>query len=64
MRWHRISEIEVESTIKTPDFLEPSLENRSNAWKKISNKYLRVTFKEESDRVLVISAVKKNKGWR
>jgi len=55
-------EIEVESAIKVPDFIEPSAENRSNAWKKICNRYLRVTFKEESDKVLMISVVKKYKG--
>ena len=64
MRWHRITEIEVESAIKAPEFLEPSVENRLNVWVRISNKFLRVTYKEEGDRILVISAVKKNKGWR
>lgn len=64
MRWHRITEIEVESALKVPEFLEPSVENRLNAWMKSSDKFLRVTYKEESDRFLVISAVKKNKGWR
>ena len=64
MRWHRITDIEVESALRTPDFLEPSAENRFNAWMKTSDKFLRVTYKEENDRFLVISAVKKKKGWR
>lgn len=64
MRWHKITESEVESALKTPEFLEPSVENRLNAWIKIYDKFLRVTYREESDRVLIISAVKKNKGWR
>jgi len=64
MRWHRITEIEVESALKVPEFLESSVENRLNAWMKSSDKFLRVTYKEESDRFLVISAVKKNKRWR
>lgn len=64
MRWHRITEIEVESALKVPEFLEPSVENRLNAWMKSSDKFLKVTYKEESDKFLVISAVKKNKGWR
>lgn len=64
MRWHRITEIEVELALKAPEFLEPSGENRLNAWMKSSDKFLRVTYKEESDRLLVISAVKKNKGRR
>jgi hypothetical protein len=64
MRWHRIIETEVESALKAPEFLETSVENRLNAWVKISDKFLRVTYKEEGDRLLVISSVKKNKGWR
>lgn len=41
-----------------------SVESKLNAWMKSSDKFLRVTYKEESDRFLVISAVKKNKRWR
>jgi len=41
MRWHRITEDEVESTINNPDFIEPSLEGRLNVWKKVPEKYLR-----------------------
>jgi len=64
MRWHKITELEVESALEAPEFLEPSVENRLNAWMKSFDKFLRVTYKEERDRFLVISAVKKNKGWR
>lgn len=56
--------MEVETAINVPEFLEPSVESKLNAWMKSSDKFLRVTYKEESDRFLVISAVKKNKGWR
>jgi hypothetical protein len=62
MRWHKITETEVESAIQKPEFLEPSTEGRFNAWEKISDKFLRVTYKEETDRFLVITAVKKKKG--
>jgi len=64
MMWHRITESEVESAINIPDFIESSIENRLNVWKKISEKFLRVTYKQEADRILVITAVKKKKGWR
>ncbi len=64
MRWHKLAEAEVELTIQKPEFLEPSFEGRFNAWIKISDKFLRVTYKEEADRFLVITAVKKKKGWR
>jgi len=64
MRLHRITETEVESTIQKPEQLEPSAEGRLNAWVETSGKFLRVAYKEEDDNFLVISAVKKRKGWR
>ena len=64
MRWHKITESEVESAIQEPEYLEPSTEGRFNGWIKTSDKFLRVTYKEETDRFLVITAVKKKKGWR
>ncbi len=64
MRWHEITESEIELAILKPDFVEPSIENRLNAWKKTFEKYLRVTYREETDKILVITAVKKQKGWR
>lgn len=64
MRWRKVTETEVESAIQKPEFLEPSIEGRFNAWIKTSDKFLRVTYKEEIDRFLVITAVKKKKGWR
>jgi hypothetical protein len=64
MRMHRIVEKEVESALQNPAHLEPSVEGRFNAWIETSGKFLRVTYKEEEDKFLVISAVKKRKGWR
>lgn len=64
MRLHGITEEEVELAIKKPEHLESSIEGRSNAWIETSGKFLRVTYKEEKDRFLIISAVKKRKGWR
>ena len=63
MRLHGISEFEVESAINHPDFIEPSQEGRLNAWLRCSERYLRVTYKEESEGILIITAVKKKKGW-
>ena len=64
MRRHEITEAEVESAIRTPQYLEPSEEGRVNAWTETSGKFLRVTFKESEDDLLVITAVKKKKRWR
>jgi len=65
MRLHGITEKEVESAIEKPEHLECSVEGRLNAWTKIAERFLRVTYKKERpDDFLVISAVKKRKGWR
>jgi hypothetical protein len=64
MRLHGILENEIESVIKEPAYLEPSIEGRFNAWVETSGKFLRVTYKEDENRFLVISAVRKKRGWR
>ncbi len=64
MRQHKISEQEIELALHKPEHTEPSTEGRSNIWIKTTGKYLRVTFKEQSDKLLVITAVKKKKRWR
>ncbi len=64
MRRHNILEAEIEAAITQPDFVDPSSEEKKNAWKFILDKYLRVTYKEISDKILIITAVKKKKGWR
>jgi len=64
MRLHGISENEVESAIKKPEYFGPSIEGRFNAWVEAAGRFLRVTYKEEENRFVVISAVKKRKGWR
>ena len=63
MRWHRITESEIEMSIYNSDFRESFLGDKINAWKKLSEKYLRVTYKEEAERIFIITAVKKKKGW-
>lgn len=64
MRRHRIKEEEVEAAIENPEFLEPSVEGRHNTWIKTAGKFLRVTYKEDAADFIVITAVKKKKGWR
>jgi hypothetical protein len=45
MRLHEINEADVELAINNPDLIEPWFEERKNVWKKISGRYLRVTYK-------------------
>jgi hypothetical protein len=64
MRLHAITEGGIESAIRKPEFLNPSMEGRLNAWVETSGKFLRVTYQEEDDVLLVITAARKKKKWR
>jgi hypothetical protein len=64
MRQHRITEAEVKSCLENPEHAESSSEGRLNTWTELSGKFLRVTYKEDEDGFLVITAVKKKKRWR
>ena len=62
MRMHGITEAEINAAVESPDFTEPSVEGRVNVWKKTGDKFLRVTYRDEG-RILIITAVKREKGW-
>jgi len=64
MRWRRIPESEIESALLAKDFVEPFSGTRLNAWKKLSERYLRVTYVEAEEETIVLTAVKRKKGWR
>lgn len=52
-------EEEVVSVISEPDKKEPSIKGRINFYKQIGQRYLKVTCKELSEEILIISAVDK-----
>lgn len=60
MKWRRISQEEVESVLNNPDKVEPTKMGRSNAFKRMGTRYLKVTYKELPDAILIISAVDKS----
>lgn len=64
MRMRNISDVEINLAIEEPDFTESSADGRVNVWKRSADKFLRVTYKEVVDKVVIITAVKKKKGWR
>lgn len=59
MKWRRISEEDVCLTLENPDKVEASIKGRTNAYKAIGQRHIKVTYKEFSDKILVISAVDK-----
>ncbi|MFZ3064619.1 MAG: DUF4258 domain-containing protein [Nitrospirota bacterium] len=64
MKEREITEEEAKITIKEPEYTEPSAKGRTNAFKFISNKFLRVTFKEEYDHILVITVTMRKKPFK
>ena len=57
MRWRGISESEVEEAIVDQDRVEPSIRGRTNAYKQIGDRQIRVTFVEAENGILIITVV-------
>ncbi len=62
MKWRKISEEEVNLTLNNPDKVEQSIRGRINVYKVIGERYIKVTYKEFSEEVLIISVVDKGGG--
>ncbi len=61
MRWHEIPEEVARAALDQPDWEESSLAGRVNRWKQVGERFLRLTVREDPDRVIVISAVFKRR---
>lgn len=59
MKWRKITNSEVEDTIISPEKVEDSIMNRKNAYKHIGERYIKVTFKEKDDIIIIITAMDK-----
>ncbi len=60
MKWRKISEEEVRNTVLDPENVKDSIKSRKNAFKHIGKKWLKVTFTQESDLIIIITVVDKN----
>jgi hypothetical protein len=59
MRWRRISEVEVRAVLAAPDREEPTRKGRKNAWRAVDNRLLKVAYREEAGRLIVVTVVDK-----
>jgi len=57
MKWRKISESDIETALTDPDNIETSEENRSNAYKYINKRMIKITFYQERDFMKVITAL-------
>ena len=64
MRDREVTPEEAEMTIREPEYTEPSVKGRTNVFKSIGGRFLRVTLKEESDHILVITVTMRKKPFR
>ena len=60
MKWRKISEEEVEQTLRNPDKIDSLPDGRQNAFKVIGERYIRVSYRDLEMEKIVISAVDKN----
>jgi hypothetical protein len=59
MRWRRVSEAEVLSVLDAPARTEQSIDRRSNAYKLVGDRLLKVTYVDEEVDVVVITVIEK-----
>lgn len=64
MKEREVTEVEAEIAIREPAFTEPTVKGRRNAYKFIGGRYLRVTYKEESDHILVITVTMRKRPFK
>jgi hypothetical protein len=62
MKWRKISEADVMTTLENPEKTEDTIKGRKNAYRLIGDRFLKVTYKFEPHGILVISAVVKDCG--
>jgi hypothetical protein len=64
MKDRSVSREEVMTILETPDFIEQSIKGRINAFKFLNQRHLRVTYKDESDYLLIITVTTRIKPFK
>jgi hypothetical protein len=59
MKWRRVAEAEVLSVLDAPDRVEESIDERSNAYKLMGDRLLKVTYVDKEGDVVVITVIEK-----
>ena len=61
MRWHGISEEEIVRCIMEPELGESGTQGKTHSWVRVGEKLLRVTWVDEGETRLIITAVFKGR---
>ena len=59
MKWRKISEEDILRVLDAPDKVKKSVKGRMNAYRVIGQRHIKVSFKEFTEEILVISVVDK-----
>ena len=59
-----VTEDEIEAVIAAPEHIEQSVKGRTNAFHFMRGRYLRVTFREETDHILVVTVTIRKKPFK
>jgi hypothetical protein len=61
MKWRKITETEVKSTIADPDTLQDAIKARKNAFKTLGGRLIKVTYCRKGDDIVAVTALIKGK---
>ena len=61
MKWRRVTEAEVLSVLDSPDRVEQRIDERRNAFKRVGDRLLKVTYVDEEADVMVITVIEKER---
>jgi len=61
MKWRRVSEADVRTVLDSPDRVERSIDERTNAYKRVGGRLLKVTYVGEEADVVVITVIEKER---
>ncbi len=64
MSEREVTDNEIETVIAASEYIEPSVKGRTNAFHFMNGRYLRVTFREETDHILVITVTVRKKPFK
>lgn len=64
MKERNVFEAEVLLAMNRPDFTEESIKSRKNIYKYMNGRFLRITYKEDSEEILIITVVVRKKSFK
>jgi hypothetical protein len=61
MKWRKIEMEEIREVVTSPESIEDSKYGRKNAYKEIGGRLLKVTYKQDEEKLVIITAMIKGR---